>query len=94
MDSSDYILLTQYFALVMVIMGILAFVGYKKMGKINKGNCAVSLGYILVGCGMFVGMTYDPIGGIVLLGTGGILFVAGALPDAYRRVKAYRKLQE
>jgi hypothetical protein len=94
MDLSDYILLTCYFALVMVIIGILSLAGYKKMGKISKENCAVSLGYILIGCGMFVGITYDAIGGIVLLGVGGILFIAGALPDTYRRVKAYRRLSE
>ncbi|MBU6998642.1 MAG: hypothetical protein HXS42_13375 [Theionarchaea archaeon] len=94
MSLSDYILLTQYLALVMIIMGILAFAGYKKTGKINKENCAVSLGNILIGCGMFVSITYNAIGGMILLGAGGILFVAGALPDAYRRFKVYRRLSE
>jgi hypothetical protein len=94
MDLSDYILLMQYLALVMVIIGILALAGHKKMGKVTKENLAVSLGYILIGCGMFVGMTYDPIGGIVLLGAGGTLFISGALPDAYRKFKAYRRLSE
>ncbi len=53
MNLSSYFV-CYYSALVMIIMGIMAFVRFKKMNKITKRTIAISLGLSLLGCGLII----------------------------------------
>ncbi|MGD2250852.1 MAG: hypothetical protein PVF58_20835 [Candidatus Methanofastidiosia archaeon] len=64
------------------------------MNKVTKRNIVFSLGPPVIGCGLIISIRFHIYGGMALVVVGTFLFLFGAIPEAYRMYKAYKKLQK